>query len=97
MRIVDRDIAGETPNALAVITTSHESETLEEALDFLTETARPDDVFVDTCRSAVVAVVGSADWVKFSAAIWKVARNSDHITSLALGLSHLEHSGCSLP
>jgi hypothetical protein len=63
MRIVDRDIAGETPNALHVMTTSHETETLGEALDFLTEMAWPDDVFAYTCRSALIAVVDRPDLV----------------------------------
>ncbi len=49
-RIVDRVMAGESPNALGVMTTS--------------ETAWPDDAFADTCRSALIAVVGNADWVK---------------------------------
>jgi hypothetical protein len=62
-RIADRYMAAETPNGLGVMTTSHETETLDEALDFLTESAWPDDAFADTCRSALVAVVGNADWV----------------------------------
>ncbi len=63
MKIVDRDIAGKTPNALAVMTTSHGGETLDEATEFLITAAWPDDAFAETCRSALVAVVGNTDWV----------------------------------
>jgi hypothetical protein len=64
MKIIERDIAGDVPNALAVMTTWHEKETLDEAIDFLTEAAWPDDAHVSTCRSSVMAVVGNADWAK---------------------------------
>jgi hypothetical protein len=62
-RIVDRDLAGVIPDVLGVMTTSHETETLDEALDFLTGTAWPDKAFADSCRTALIAVVGNAEWV----------------------------------
>lgn len=75
-RIVARDMAGETPNALHVMTTWHEGETLDEALDFLTISAWPDDVIADTCRSAIVAVVDNAGWVtSIRRRFGKLARN----------------------
>jgi hypothetical protein len=62
LKIVERDIGGDVPNALGVMTTWHEKETLDEAIDFLTGAAWPDDVFVSTCRSSLVAVVGDTEW-----------------------------------
>jgi len=63
-KIVDRELAGETRNALAVMTTSHGRETLDEAIEFLTSAAWPDDAFAETCRSALVAVVGNSGRVE---------------------------------
>jgi hypothetical protein len=62
-KIVDRDMAREIPNSLSVMTTSHRGETLDEATEFLTTTAWPDAAFVETCRSALIAVVGDTSWV----------------------------------
>jgi hypothetical protein len=59
---VVRNIANQTPDTPVVMTTSHEGETLDVALMFLTEMAWPDDAYADTCRSALVVVVANDDW-----------------------------------
>jgi hypothetical protein len=61
--LVDRDLAGVLPDALSVMTTSHAEETLDDAIQFLSTAAWPADPFVDTCRCALIAVVGDTDWV----------------------------------
>jgi hypothetical protein len=58
-----RNIATQTPETPVVMTTSHEGETLDTALTFLTEIAWPDDAYAETCRSALIVVVGNDDWV----------------------------------
>lgn len=45
-----------------VLTVSHPDEALDEALDFITEVAWPNDAFAATCRSGLVVVVGNPDW-----------------------------------
>jgi hypothetical protein len=57
----ERESADQTP---VVLTVSHTEETLDEALEYLTEIAFPHDAFADACRSAIVAVVGNTDWVQ---------------------------------
>ena len=63
LAFVVRNIANQTPDTPVVMTTSHEGETLDGALMFLTEMAWPDDAYADTCRSALVVVVANDDWI----------------------------------
>ena len=63
LKIVERSIAAETPKSPPVMTTSHRAETLDEATEFLINAAWPDDAFAETCRSALIAVVGSSEWI----------------------------------
>jgi hypothetical protein len=63
MVLAERDVAGTSPNALHVMTTSHEGETLEDAIEFLNIAAWPDDEFVDSCDTSLIAVVGNTEWV----------------------------------
>jgi len=43
-----------------IMTTSHPSEPLSEAVEFFLRTAFPDEGYADTCRSAVAITVGDA-------------------------------------
>jgi hypothetical protein len=57
----ERERLDQTP---VVLTVSHPTGTLDEALEFVTETAFPHGAYAETCRAALVAVVGNEDWVK---------------------------------
>jgi hypothetical protein len=63
LRLVERNIADETLGGPVVVTTWHGKESLDSAMTFLTRDAFPDDAFVPTCRSSVIAVVDEQDWV----------------------------------
>ena len=63
LRWVQRNIEDINSGAPVLMTTSHERDTLEDALEFLTVVAVPDDAFVATCGTALVAVVGNDEWV----------------------------------
>jgi hypothetical protein len=57
----------ELPQGATVMTTSHAHESLEDAIEFLLISAWPDKAFAETCRAALIAVVGDgslADQVK---------------------------------
>jgi hypothetical protein len=45
-----------------VMTTSHENESLEEALWFATNSTWPDTAFETTCKSVVALAVGDRTW-----------------------------------
>ena len=57
----ERESAKQTP---VVMTVSHREETLDDALEYLTEIAFPNEAFADGCRSAIIAVVGNTGWVQ---------------------------------
>ena len=48
-----------------VLTVSHPEETLDEALEYVTEVAFPDSAFAETCRSTLIVVVGNTDWARW--------------------------------
>jgi hypothetical protein len=56
----DIEVHGDAEPSHVVMTTSHNDEPLEEALTFLTESARPTDRYVSTCKHVLVVVVGGA-------------------------------------
>jgi hypothetical protein len=59
-RIIETGI--ETDDDSVVMTTWHDDESLEEALEFLVYTAVPGDAWNATCRASLVAVIGNEDW-----------------------------------
>jgi hypothetical protein len=45
-----------------VMTTWHEDESLEQALNFLMRDAWPSDIWIGSCRASVVAVIANDGW-----------------------------------
>jgi AmiR/NasT family two-component response regulator len=62
-RWVERNIEDINPDTPVLMTTSHERDSLDDALQFLTVVAWPDHAFAATCGTALVAVIGNDEWV----------------------------------
>lgn len=61
------------PGDSCIMTTSHDTESLEEALLFFLTSAWPDDHYVDTTRAALAISIGSMKWAhEISAALGDV-------------------------
>ncbi len=56
----DIEVHGDVVPSHVVMTTSHNNEPLEAALTFLTESARPTDRYVPSCKHVLIVVVGGA-------------------------------------
>ena len=54
----------ESKKEIPIMTTWHADETIDEALWFFLFTAIPDEVYLDTCKTAYVVSVGSTEWTK---------------------------------
>lgn len=57
--IVDSGIICNNSFDQKILTTSHQDETWEEALSFAFNTAMPDDIFEDECRTTLILVIGN--------------------------------------
>jgi hypothetical protein len=62
--LFDEAVAGELGEEAygSVMTTSHSSESILEALEFATSVAVPDEAFAANCSTVVVAFVGNVNW-----------------------------------
>jgi hypothetical protein len=52
----------ENSSGPVVMTTWHEDESLEQALNFLMRDAWPSDIWIGSCRASVVAVIANDGW-----------------------------------
>jgi hypothetical protein len=60
--VLEREIKGAPEQT--IMTTWHDKESLDEAVDFALRHARPDDALVPGCDAVVLAAIGSPEWAR---------------------------------